>query len=250
MFGEDGKQIAFYIERYDPSADMFLVVAGKPVSAAKRHDHLTLRFLPQHTAMRARYTVGELGKFDPAIFTTINALGDSEAKAIQQSGQKYPQSFDGIDASDRGQFTNVDKLDIELPNAHHVVLDFGDMSVPMKAMRDCTRELVTHWGIDVGKHSKLSKRVKPTSDPRGWVLSSDYPLAAISKGMVGLVQFRLMVDQNGNPTSCHIQKTTRPVEFDNAVCHALMKRAHFLPALDKDGQPIASYFLSRVQFVM
>ena len=38
--------------------------------------------------------------------------------------------------------------------------------------------------------------------------------------------------------------------FDDAVCAAMMKRARFDPALDKDAKPIKSYWRTSVRFQM
>jgi len=69
-------------------------------------------------------------------------------------------------------------------------------------------------------------------------------------GQSAIVEFRMIVSDDGSPASCHIQSTTRPKEFDKAVCGSLMKRARFKPALDADGKPLASYYRNTVRFAI
>ena len=80
--------------------------------------------------------------------------------------------------------------------------------------------------------------------------SRDYPLPMLLSGKRAIVQFRLNVDPAGKPTACHIQQSTRPKAFDDAVCKAIMRNAEFEPALDAGGSPIASYWLNTVVFHM
>ena len=118
----------------------------------------------------------------------------------------------------------------------------------MAAMRRCTDELLTHWGIDLEQHRHLTRGVRPASNPGNWLNSKDYPTKLLRQGMQGIVQIRLSIDERGKPTACHIQQSTRPAEFDAAVCDGLMRRAEFEPALGAEGEPVPSYWHSSVRF--
>lgn len=131
-----------------------------------------------------------------------------------------------------------------------VRLETGSLGAPMKKLRECTGELLGHWGIDVAKHATLSRPAVPVKNPARWMSSSQYPAGMLALGKRAVVQFRLGVDAVGEPTACHIQQSTRPKDFDDAVCKAIMRNAKFHPALDAEGRPIASYWLNSVNFVI
>lgn len=57
-----------------------------------------------------------------------------------------------------------------------------------------------------------------------------------------------MVDAEGNATSCHIQRKTVGEGFGDAACNALMRNADFAPALDRNGQPMDSYYNFAIRF--
>lgn len=120
----------------------------------------------------------------------------------------------------------------------------------MADLRRCMNELLTHWGIDVERHKSLTRKLVPTDSPGSWLNSRDYPTDLLRDGAQGLVNFRLSVDEKGKVSGCHIQRSTRPEGFDRAVCDALTRRARFEPALDADGNPVNSYFIGSVNFVM
>ncbi len=122
------------------------------------------------------------------------------------------------------------------------------MDKPLAALSTCIDELMTHWGIDIEKHKKLSRSVVPDGNPGRWIKGNDYPTDMLHQRQPALVQFRLSVDETGAVTGCHIQKTTRPKEFDDAVCKSLTRRANFLPALDENGKPIKSFYRNTVRF--
>lgn len=243
MFGEGKTETAFFIERYEPSASMFIVVAGKPLKWALRSEKMHAAFSPDGPDADITYTLGNLGKLEPAIMATLEPHQDSNEESAVRT-------FTDYDTIDEKQFSDVDTLTLHMPGKRNLVLKLGDMSAAMASLRKCTRELVTHWGIDVEKHDHLTRRVSPTSSPGKWIDSADYPAMARFAGKQGLVQFRLNVDAQGRATACHIQKATKPDEFADTVCRAMMENAHFEPALDANGQPIASYFRSAVRFKM
>ena len=124
------------------------------------------------------------------------------------------------------------------------------MKAPFAALDKCMDELLVRWGVDVARHTTLFRRVVPVESPANWLKNSDYPESARFKGAQGIVNFRLSIDDVGKATACHIQQSTRPPEFDTAVCKALMRRARFKPALDKDEKPLASYYRGTVVFSM
>ncbi len=130
-----------------------------------------------------------------------------------------------------------------------VTLDTGSLDEPLAALRDCAADLVRHLGVGEGGNLKHSKPPTPKTNPATWATPDDYPLAMLRKGQEGVVRFRLTVTSQGKPTSCHITRSTRPQVFDDVVCLVLLKRATFDPALDHDGNPVASYWHSAVRFV-
>jgi outer membrane biosynthesis protein TonB len=69
-------------------------------------------------------------------------------------------------------------------------------------------------------------------------------------GKQALVNFRLSVRAQGVPTACEVQSSYNDKKFDEVTCAALMRRARFSPALDAKGQPVLSYFLRTVCWIM
>lgn len=122
------------------------------------------------------------------------------------------------------------------------------MHKAMAALRQCTWETVEMWGFDVEQQKTLSRKPYPTRPPATRFSPADYPARMLTSRNQGNVHYRLMISEEGKPTACHIQESTRPKDFDDAVCAAVMKRARFHPALDATGKPVPSYWAQTVAF--
>ena len=131
-----------------------------------------------------------------------------------------------------------------------IVLLTGEMSRPMDAMRKCTDELLTHWGIDAKAHRNLSRQVEAEGQQE-WakVIQEKYPGKMLVREQGGIVRVRLIVGTDGRPTSCHMQVRSQDPTFEKTACEGLMKVARFKPALDATGKPIASYFATSIFYI-
>jgi TonB family protein len=130
------------------------------------------------------------------------------------------------------------------------VFKTGPLDKAFAALRTCTDDLVRSWGLDSQQQSHLSRYPQPLGEPRLWVRSEDYPTAMLSASKQGLVNFRLAVDAQGAATSCEIQRSIGDKAFDLAACTALKRSAHFTPATDAKGRPVASFYLSSIKWIL
>jgi hypothetical protein len=114
-------------------------------------------------------------------------------------------------------------------------------------MNECLDELVTHWGIDVDAHRTLTRHATPTNLKRVPRMM-DYPPKMLAKGMPGYVNVRLDINESGGISACHIQMPLSDPEFERSTCADLQHALIFDPALDTDGTPIRSYWITQVRF--
>jgi TonB family protein len=88
----------------------------------------------------------------------------------------------------------------------------------------------------------------PSGNPGNWVTTNDYPTRALANGDMGTTSFRLEVSAQGDVTSCTISQSSGHADLDAATCKAVARRAKFEPAVDYDGQPVASMYSNRVRW--
>lgn len=266
MFGKGEDQTVFFIERYEPGDLFFMLVASKALDSPPAVTGLTRRIVRREEEPTFRFGPNGYEHDDPSQDGTFHELPATMVSWMRLIAPPDADAEDEEEVSDPGESARkpdifgqgtsaaqeaaISWLEFKRGGSRPVRLALGSMGAPMAAMRKCTDELLTHWGIDLEAHRGLTRVAAPANNPGQWIRPSDYPTDLMVRGAQGLVQFRLSVGADGVPTQCHIQKSTRPEGFDKAACDALMRRARFEPALDANGQPIASYWRSAVRFVI
>ena len=253
QFGEGERKNLLVIERFGPGDPIRVTVSGDTFRRVRSGKEATLRFGPAESEQDVAFMKGDWGGTSALIFTgplriAPNTEQEEEAReALEEANQLH--LFEPASISPERERA-VTFVSVDVSGVPEVVFETGSLGESFAALRKCTDELLTHWGIDVKRHKSLSRKAVPAGSPQKWLTSSDYPSSLLRKGAQGIVHFRLSVDKEGNVDGCHIQRSTRPQGFDDAVCHILARRARFEPALDAEGNPIASYYLDTVRFVI
>lgn len=249
QFGEDKDQIILRLTRFGPGHDFRITLAGKPVRVRNNRRPYSIRFGEYEPEQKIEYGIGTLGKIPALIGFKAHLIGpviESELKTVKpEKGEIIEYRTYDIDEE---RYAVARDIYLNLPFKKPMVLKTGSLAKPFAAFDKCVDELLTHWGIDVERHKAIAVNARPATPPERWMKSSDYPKKMLSNYQPGLVNFRLSVNDAGVATDCHIQQTTRPPEFDKAVCRGLMRRSKFHPALDSEGKPMASYYRNAVRF--
>lgn len=132
-----------------------------------------------------------------------------------------------------------------------ILIATGEMHSPMKAMRKCMDELLTHWGLDAPTQRELTQTASPL-DQRQWakIIQAEYPSAMLNQMKGGIVRIRMIVGPNGKGQSCHIQVPSQDPSFEKSACNGMMKASQFRPALDAAGKPVTSYYTTSIIYIV
>jgi hypothetical protein len=171
----------------------------------------------------------------------------SEFDAIEDEAERdaYLRSID-FRAIERQRAAAIDSISLR-GLGPRFTLRLGKLEAPIGALQDCIDELMAHWNIDVEAHKTLSRPAVPVN-LREVPRMMDYPPKMIRQNMPGLVNVRLAIDGTGRITACYIQMPLSDPEFEESSCADIQHALDFDPALDKDGKPIASYWVTKVVF--
>jgi TonB family protein len=250
-FGEGKERVTLMMDQMEPGDWFRITLTGKPlrVGNVTRLDKARIRFGPNELETEISAQVGEMGD-EPALLVIgskrLAPLTDQEKeaakKAARENGRFEPAALGPV------REAAATWLELTKATRRDLVLDAGPMDKPLAALRTCSWDTIKAWGLDIEQQKTLTSKVHPKRSPATWFDSSDYPTDMLRGGYEGIVNFRLLVDASGKPSSCKIQTSTRPKEFDDTVCRAVMKRAEFEPALDARGKPVPSYWISTVNF--
>jgi TonB family protein len=249
-FGEGPQQVTLFLDQFEPAAGFYVILGGGPFGA--RRDvvdiDLTLRFGPNEAVQEVSSVTGTLGK-QPAVIVAgpqrIAPLSKEETESrdtIKKSGARYD-----VPVIPREREAAVRFLEIK-GTTSDIVLETGPMDKPLGILRECAWDTVGDWGLDVAQQQKLQRGPVAKDGAQGWFVADDYPSNMVKGNYQGTVNYRLIVDENGKPKSCHVQRSTRPKDFDLTVCRVVMKRGKFQPALDAAGKPVASFWSQAITF--
>lgn len=123
-------------------------------------------------------------------------------------------------------------------------LETGSLGGAIEALQACTDDLLRSWGLDWEAHQTMSRRAAPVGPAHEWIPTGTVGFRDFANFSGGRNPFRVMVDATGKPTSCHVHWASLEERQNNAVCAAIMENGDFTPALDADGQPMASYWMA------
>ena len=251
QFGEGEQALTLLLTRYSPSARMDFLLAGPPIKSIREAGEADIRFGAGEEAQDVTYLGGTFSE-KPAMIVAggvyLHHLTDEQLQAIRDEAEHDPKKDEADRAADLLRAEAANYIQVDPPRHEPIRLETGSLGKPFQAFDRCIDELVHHWGVDVPRYKLRSRDPEPIGNVGKWVTFSDYPSDALRKGAQSIVHFRLSVGEDGKVTDCYIQGGTEGESFQDTVCRTIKKRARFKPALDADGRPLASYYISTVRF--
>lgn len=239
-FGSADNPFIIQFERFGPHDEFQLVLLGKWLSNLSYPDKLAIeygdaRFVHQPK----RYLMGQNSAGVPSVFVSSSSLMETPDGYVRPARPLISSEYEA----------SITKMTI-IRARHRITLATGSLGAPFAALRKCTDQLIAEWGLDPVQQSTLSRTPEPVMNPGRWLRSNDYPLGSLMSGRQAIVNFRLNVGSDGRSTACEVQSAYADEHFKKITCDLLMRRASFVPALDARGQPIPSFYLSTVNWVI
>jgi protein TonB len=93
---------------------------------------------------------------------------------------------------------------------------------------------------------RVNKSAGAKGDPAQWVTTDDYPPSAIRAEEEGTTGITWTINTQGRVENCRVTSSSGSKALDDAACRAITRRGRYSPALDQDGNPIASTQSRRV----
>lgn len=246
VFGEGDRQAFLELRRFDRAPGLQATVTSN-LTEARRSDGFKYRFggntdWSEATANRITTDGGFSGVLFSALLADFYFVEDNSA-AGRAIGLR---SFDW-QAVEKEAAARADSLALRGVFSRPLVLQLGSLEKPIEALNQCVDELMTHWGIDVEAHKTLTRPAVPINLPEVPRMI-DYPPKMLRQRLAGVVNIRLSIDERGQITACHIQMPLSDPAFEESSCADVQHALEFEPALDKDGKPIPSYWITKVVF--
>lgn len=258
VFGEEGQQVFMELRQFQPEGAMQLVVASKDIG--RRSDPARIR---QRRPITATFTPDdELDEHEDILGISHSEWGDGYIMHVDiLTGRERQLSRHLVETQNVGLVQSAERREMRereitgLAVGHafrkDIVLQTGSMHEPMEAMRTCLDELLTHWGLDAEAQRGLLRQVRAI-DIDDWAreLQQRYPANMLRRGQQAVVNVRLTVDEVGRASNCAVQSNLNDATFDELACELLLEHGRFEPALDGNGDPIESYWVNRVVYMI
>jgi hypothetical protein len=245
-FGEGSQAIVMRLTRYSLADSFDLTLTGESLAVRQKRPGFEIGFAPTAKLQQRLAISGTSSTNQPVVMVRSMRLDNVEPRFSQDS---KPNGQTMQPASPPERESAITGLEFRIgTNARFLAT--GSMKAPMDAMRACAFDLIRSWGFDPQVQSTLSRSPGPRNYPGNWVTSSDYPSKALLHDINGLVEFRLNLDESGEITGCRVLARTSPDAFGDHTCNLIKRRARLTGALDKDGNPVKSFYVGAVRWVV
>jgi hypothetical protein len=248
MFGEGQNQAYIELRRFEHGLDLQTIVASNDTTARRAPERFRYRFGEDADWQQRGVAALEMAEgFSGALFISrLLSLPEYEALEDPLERTAYIESIDWK-AMEMDAAAKTSSITLRDTFRRQLSLQFGPLDKPMAALNQCIDELMTHWDIDIEAHKTLSRPALPINLPEVPSMI-DYPPKMLRQSMPGLVNIRLAIDATGRVTACHIQMPLSDPAFEETSCVDIQHAIEFEPALDKNGNPIASYYVTKIHF--
>jgi hypothetical protein len=234
-FGEGDNQTTLSLEKGLSGSGFNLVVIGAQVDKPYS-DWVRFQFGPDEKVNNRKFVAGKTPNGKP--MATIPSA--TFAPRVEEEYRTFAR-----DKLDKGRLGAIQTLAVKLVAAAPFELKVGAMDLPMIALSRCMDERRAEFSIE---HAKFASHPEPSGSAGTWITSADYPTDLLLNRVGTLVEFSLVVDDQGTPNFCEIKPSTRPQRIDETLCAKLLQRARFSPALNKDGEPAPDTWTSSIRF--
>lgn len=250
-FGRSDNEIIVRMSKYDVGQSFTLALIGKPLEFKEWPVRAKLDFGVSGGRREVLMQVGMLAGLPALQASTWFGLRSIESEP-NWSIERFNMEARKLQAEKASFGSNeaVRRLTIELPRKTPIQLELGAISQPLARMDACLDDLVRSWGFDPNTVRTQSRAPEPATLPTSWIRPSDYPQLGLTRGQSAVIRFRLNVTDEGKVESCSLLQPGNPQYFEKAVCTSMKKKARFAPALDKEGNPIRSFWSTAVVFMI
>lgn len=242
---EAGAEVALALERIQAAPLMRLILVGQGLSVYRSAQGIGYRFLPEGATMPpARFARSETAEGQVWLNLGSVSLMPREFPAPGEE----PKPFDrAAEQEAAGQVTGIS---FEGGLTTPITLETGSLKQPIAALQACADELLTHWELDAAAHQQMSRPAYPDGGTTGWIPTGTIGFGDFDKLTGSANEIRLMIDASGNVTGCQVHWPSLSHTTNRRLCDSLTRNAKFKPALDANGEPMASYFTTSPFFLL
>jgi hypothetical protein len=270
VFTNGDDQISLALERNKAENQVRMILVGNAIRTFRRAENVGYRLLPINDQRSARYISSQtpdgqsyynfgMVTLAPNPFALVGAgmtppgggAGAGPGPSGPGAGPGGPGGF-GAPMYDRAaelEFAaGITAIEFSEGLLNPIRLETGSLRGPMEALQACTDDLLLSWGLDWEKHQTMTRRAAPAGPAFEWIPTGVVGFQDFAAFGGARNPFRVMVGADGKPTECQAHWVSLDARKNEQICNGIMQNGNFLPALDAEGQPMASYWMVDYMF--
>ena len=241
-FNNGKDELSFVAERLQPGTALRLLIVADSLKTFRSAEEFGYHFLPSGPPRTLRPLRGETAQGTQFYNFGTVYLAELRPPAPGTPPPAGPPVYDRT--AERAAARGVTGLSLDSGWTETVRIETGPLGAPIAALQACADDLLTQWGLDAAKHQTMTKPAMPAGATAEWVPSGSVRFSDFGDLRASQNQFRVMVDATGKPTKCDVLWPSLGRSTNERMCAAILEKGRFSPALDKDGQPMASYWMT------
>lgn len=246
-FSNGSESIALALERIQPGPATRMVLVGDAIGIFRRADQIGWRFTPDGSERQSPYSRSQTPDGQQMlIFGGVTV--EPFTPPAPGSPPTPPPAYDR--AKEQAQAKGKTGFILERGLTAPVSIQTDDLEAPIAALQACADDLASTWGLDPEKLKTQQSPAIPEGGGAGWLPQGTIGFDDFAKFADGSNQVRLLVDAQGQPTSCNVHWPVLDTSTNEKICKTLMDTAAFEPAKDADGNAIPGYFVTSPTFLL
>lgn len=233
IFGSDGQSMYFQMNQYGPGDRFEFALTGKALRPFVNGDTVGVSFGKDGPPKEVRFQRADSDEYGPGmIFSTSYRVSAHEG-----------------DTAATGMPADVDRIILHR-GKRRLVIGTGPLKGVMAAANKCASDLVSTWGLDPAVQATLSRNASAQDlGALAKAVQQHYPPALAGRGKQARVNIHALIGADGAVTDCSVQQSYNDPKFDGLACKEVQKFL-FDPALDAQGNPVASYWNTTIIYSM
>lgn len=225
-FEAGGKPHLLILEQNAPDRAFGIALAGPSLALLSPDTPLRLSFATGHYGIENKARIGPNRQFGHVAVLQGVSLAQDETGDHNRIDTSAAQQVERI---------AISQGEIEVSFAT------GSLAEAATVINDCTAQILRNWGLDPDVQYGLRQGVSADK------IKFTYPSIAARYLRGGPVDVVALVNAAGAATECRIITSSGDKDIDAAACEGMTK-ARYRPALDAAGQPVASFWKTRINY--
>lgn len=244
-FGDAEALSVVFLTQHGPSGSFEMTLAGESLDRFTSNRDVMMQFGPSGAERETKPFTGDVEGVGPALIYSGLDLED-ESEETEEDTAEVATSLPAIDVE---RASGMDYIEISQRN-RGVRFATGPLDKAFAALNACSENLLGSWGLDVERHRSLTRMADWTnSEAITSRIVRDYPAKALRRGEQAIVRALLLIDEKGGVDRCDLTNATNSEALPAEACRAL-DDAVFEPALDSQGQPMRSFYITKIVYKM